>query len=1223
MSKQKLLLSVAAVAILTSPALADTTVKDSQSKGYITGALANSASSYDKDSYNGENNGSITLLSTGAIKPSASDTISGIVVNSNKNYVYSNGLIQANGKDSAFGIQVDMSTKVDGSYARNMAGGGLISTEGGTALTVPTAIYLDSKSQILLAGDSGTTKYGIWLNGADSSCFSSGVSSCVVTGDITMASGSSINLKGSSVEGMYFEYGTVLQGNLNIAGTIEAHAQTNTSTSTTGQYGIYAVGNIIGDVKVASTGTVLTEGAGSYAMFLSGSGVTGALTIEGKVIAQGIDPSSSHFSQSKADDASTTYPEGGVALAVGASVTKGINISGTVSTLGTGEAIYISPGLSYGSSSYSPVQNLVIGYSGTSGYGFNNSGTINLSPVNTNISATAAVYLVGGGSRYPSVINGGILNSGMIQTVVRNSTDTPTSVSGSAIVTSGYFNIGGYFDGTKYNADTVTASSSCASGYCYFDGNSTTVDATTRGSLTNTGTIRVITGTDSAGKPTNTGAAAVRGITIAANSHLTSIVNTGTILASATVKSDRTDDVTALAAVAIADSSGTLTYIYNSGTIAANVTTLDNDAQSGIAISLAGSPDVTTINGATIINKATSGSSALILGDIYFGDGNNEKLIVEGFDATHTASVIGDISFGASNKPGASNGDLITIGNYGTVTGKITATNDVAIDIKSGGTLNLLNDKASLSVSNLTVENGATLSIGVSKDMNKDGTIDASGDVSIATGANLKVTYNSFVPAGNNADGSSTFLLVRANAGHMQTPDLTVYNSQISSGLPFLFDNASMSKITSSDHAYDELILTVAPKTASELKLSGYASQMFPYINTALNVDPDLSAAMVNDIGDGCGTIVNGACSGKTTLAQAEAQAQKAYNAFAPNMTGATRAIGISLTDQATSVVSARQRALRNMARNADGDATFWMQGFGDNSSAHGQGTIGSDGSHAQSGYKQKGFGVALGYDQGSPRFGWYGGALTFYNANVQETDRDSHENQLWVLLSGYSTWRGQHLFFDSKVDVGYARTRGKRVLSLSDTAGNTYVREADSTHATELVSGGVTTGAQFDWAGLVLAPQVSLDGMLMRAEGYSEKNPDSTLAARQGFLLHLDPGYSQSLRGYAGTSLRYDFRLFGITWQPEVHGGYRYDFLNDANKSRVSFKDINTDVSGSQRGSTFTLYGLDPSRGNLVGGAGFGFNTGSWSLGVSADIIRGSNGVQEKAGTLNFVARL
>ena len=71
--------------------------------------------------------------------------------------------------------------------------------------------------------------------------------------------------------------------------------------------------------------------------------------------------------------------------------------------------------------------------------------------------------------------------------------------------------------------------------------------------------------------------------------------------------------------------------------------------------------------------------------------------------------------------------------------------------------------------------------------------------------------------------------------------------------------------------------------------------------------------------------------------------------------------------------------------------------------------------------YKDHGWGFVMGMDAGSPRDGWYGGALTFYSGDVSETSpRSSIVHEEWYMLTGYTDWRGKHVFFDSKLDLGY-----------------------------------------------------------------------------------------------------------------------------------------------------------------------------------------------------------
>jgi hypothetical protein len=402
------------------------------------------------------------------------------------------------------------------------------------------------------------------------------------------------------------------------------------------------------------------------------------------------------------------------------------------------------------------------------------------------------------------------------------------------------------------------------------------------------------------------------------------------------------------------------------------------------------------------------------------------------------------------------------------------------------------------------------------------------------------------------------------------------------------------------------------PKTETELGLTGYALQMFPYANVALagnsltGGDAVLGSAMVNGIHNAD-------------------QAQAAYAAFAPNVTGGSRAIAISITDQATGVVGARQRML-NLYGKQEGGTTLWGQEFVQMIKDPGQGALQADGTKAKSGFKDHGFGFALGIDGGSPKYGWYGGAFTFYTGDVGELVRDSRTNQQWYLLSGYSSWRGKGLFFDSKIDAGYGHFDGKRRINLtlvSNGTAATYIREADNKHAGTLVSGGFTTGAIFAYGATTLVPQLSVDGLLMREEGYTERNP-GTATVGDAFDLKVQPYYAKSLRLFLGGSVRYDLELWDFYLQPEAHTGIRYDIFSDPVKLKTAFAyaDTTSGLPGTP-GAEFTVTGPDPAQANLVLGGSLAATTDAWTLGFNFDFVRGSNGALQQIGTINLLGRI
>ena len=123
-----------------------------------------------------------------------------------------------------------------------------------------------------------------------------------------------------------------------------------------------------------------------------------------------------------------------------------------------------------------------------------------------------------------------------------------------------------------------------------------------------------------------------------------------------------------------------------------------------------------------------------------------------------------------------------------------------------------------------------------------------------------------------------------------------------------------------------------------------------------------------------------------------------------------------------------------------------------------------------------------MGMDAGSSKGGWYGGALTYYSGDVSETlPRSSITHEQWYMLTGYTDWRGKHVFFDTTANLGYASLDGNRTMTIGDQS-----RDAMGKRAGLALSGGVNTGAIFKTGLLEITPHVSLDGLGMREEGYT-----------------------------------------------------------------------------------------------------------------------------------------
>ncbi|HUO97874.1 MAG TPA: autotransporter outer membrane beta-barrel domain-containing protein [Rhizomicrobium sp.] len=1213
MRKRSLMFSTAAIALLSGAAFADTTISTSTSTALWTGTLPSGATGTGSQ-------GNITVQSAGSIGVAVANQ-GAITVNSD-NWVLNQGAITDKDNDGAHGIRVDLSTD------RNLSGATFTDVAGDTI--TGTGIYLDSSSNLAITG-SGTGKFGIYLDA--SNC----TTSCTYTGNITAASSSTINITGDSSAAFQSTAKSVLDGDLTLGGTIAVTANTTTNTNATGVYGVLSYGQINGNVSLPAGGTMTVSGQGARGISIQGTGVDGYVSIGGSITTTMPYQQVTSINQ-KVN--TTTNPEGGPALEVGASVTQGIAIlgptvsasttsAGTLAVRGSGPGVYIAPV----SSSVAPTTPLTIGvYTGDTAdqnFSFYNRGQITVTPNNYNDSA-AGMAISGYSTAVPTVLNGGIFNSGTMSVSVTTSGDNVYTGSGCSSCTSSTAT--GIYIGSYSDIDVGTGK--------------TTDD---NAALVNSGAVSSSGGVISASINGSRGGLAY-GVLIGANAYLPSINNSGTISAVAattdkTLTGNASGSYNPLAARAIVDQSGTLIKIVNSGTIYASagyqastssstLSALDNDTQIATAIDLRGGTDLTASgSGVEIDNFSSSSRAAIITGDILFGSGNNQVLDLRGSSSQYVSAVAGNVVFGAPQSSSLTSGDRLIIEGNSSLTGAVVtqttlASAGVRVDVQTGGTLTLLNnsdalkplninctatpDSCQLKSTSFNVQAGGTVNIGVNQALTQATPLILAQNVNFAANSNLNVAYASFVP-----QGSQQFVLMAAQPGHLNIDPtvLSAYNDLPASQQKYLLASTHMDVVNV--NTVDQLVLSIVPKTVDQIGFSANTipvqtaptssgpTTLFEQVNKALASDDSLGSAMINGV-------------------HSAQEAQQAYDSFAPNLTGGTRAIVISITDQASGPVGARERAL-NMYGKSEGGMTLWGQEFFQMLKDPGSGSIDPNtGFKTTPGYKDHGFGFALGLDGGSPKYGWYGGAFTFYAGDVNELARISHENQQWYLLSLYSVWRGKGLFLDTKLDAGYGHIDAKRMITLTDAVlGGTFVREADNKHAGALISGGVTTGAMFSYGAMTLMPQLSLDGLYMREEGYTENNPNTTTVG-DAFDLTVNPYYAKSLRGFLGADVRYDLNLWDVYLQPEARAGYRYDFLSDPVKLKMAF--AYSDTSNPllpKPGTTFQLTGPDPSQGNFVLGGSLGATTDTWTLGLSFDFVRGSNGAFEQVGTISLLGRI
>lgn len=1009
----------------------------------------------------------------------------------------------------------------------------------------------------------GTGKTGILITGPSSDMASGTFTGVIATGTTTpvaidLGAGSVLKVQGDNSVGIKELAGTNIAGDIDLAGAIEMTPASATSTKTSlgNVLAIDLAGTMTGNLDIESGATISASGQGAEGIQLLGT-LTGSLINNGTLQTYGV---------TNLSNTNINQPEAGTALAVGASVTDGIYNSGPstssdtttaraiISTLGNAPTVLINPTIE----NAVPTANLVIGvYPDPTDpdNSFINRGTITGASANPG-QDVITFSIVGASTSAETVFQGGLFNGGSITATATTNTRTQ-SASANALFLGNYSEI-----------PFLTNSNESGSG---------SISATVSG-------------------PESGEAAA---ISIQQYASLPILINSGSITAIAATSNP--NFVTSLIAYGIYDASGTLNSITNSGIISASATTLSNNAQIAVAVDLAAnSPTTCGCSGITFTNTGT------VNGSIIFGTGND--ILTDTGSAQVPASITGNVSFGGTNNGGV---DTLSIGQFGTLTGAVTEQlgSVVNVSIAQGGTLNLENTPANLSsnviglyAGSFDVATGGSLGIVVSQPFNlavnpETGALIQTQNAMIGDDTNFRITFGSyigdFIPGKGVGNGSQTALfdLISAPKGSLDISggELATIETDFSNSIPFLFTGTlctwninGRSTCSGPNPGNSDLVLELTPKSAETLGLTGYALKMFPYANEALSADNILGAALLNEVSN----------------AQ---QAQAAYADFAPNVSGATRALAISLTDEATNVVAARQRVLREYA-DQDGDLTLWTQQFVQR--------LNQDNTLAGTGYTDSGFGFVVGADEGDPLDGRYGGAFTFFSGGedakapvLQKTDSE------WYMLTGYTDWHGRAFFLDTQATVGYARLNGSRTIDLEG-----FSRTANDTRPAEYMAGGATAGVQYDVYGAVMMPQISLDGLAMRQEGYTETS--GATQSTNGFDLHVNPDYAASLRAFAGVDARDDVNLGDFLLQPEARAGYRYDFANGVESVKANFVDV---VPLNQ----FSISGPKPSPGNALAGAGLSFSTGAWSIGLSFDYLYANSGNTSEEGTLTLLGRI
>ncbi|HWX90877.1 MAG TPA: autotransporter outer membrane beta-barrel domain-containing protein [Rhizomicrobium sp.] len=1245
MIKHRLMLSAAAAALLAAalavvPVRADTEISTNTST-----ALSTSTS------------GNITIDATGGVGISTASTPA-VTLNS-ANSVINNGFISNNNTTSGIGVSIDTSggSFLSSGFAStgtiDLGGSGTsklgIIIQGGNTFYGP--VTLTTLTAVSLTGAVAATQQSSLLVQGDSSAALLLVQGTKVTSNILLGGGGIVqnaSTNSTASNSVMVDLDGTVNGDVIISSGLSGVGA--------GMIGVQTLGGIHSCASDTAAPTGFTCPSSSGGSFLN----TGTISLIGTNIP------SSRGGNPEAGSAviiGGNIDGGFVNSGPGTSsnVTQAlISSSGLVVSGITQPTLLIDPTKSITGTLTTPRGPVILGSVTADvdaidpGYSFINRGTITAQPTDADLS-TAAMIIQGASSTYFTCLGTSVSATTCDttpHTVAENITKTVNGVATTASVNvtnvGGLLNTGTIKAQAITNSQTVTSSGITTATAMYigpyaFVPRLDVMSEAVSGSSNTAGTVSAAV--NGIGQGSAFGIllgvnSSVPVINIGKNASVIAQVLTNTVSPSATIATATAPF--SLVSEAILDQGGSLKAINNAGTIQASNTLL-TPGTGAVVSSLTTAIDLS----AGTTGNVTINNSGRILGNVLLGSAGNTNTLNVGNTGNGgtTANVTGVINTTANyaivaqsilsdtvGLPpltqaslidfGSGTGHILHVGGFGYVNAVINSgVGALAVQVDPNGQLFVANTTQALQASTFNVAANGTLGLAISQtNLNSLNPVVQANSANL-TGANLALQFGTYISGGFTAASTAnpttqTITLIRAPTIVDSVPSLATQNALLGQNTPFLFETPAESGLTPLTQTLDTttgqqvLQLHLLPRSTGAtnhdgtpgLNLSGEAQKQFPFAAAALATDNELGASIATSL-----TVYNtpGVPGSGINIAASQQQAQRVFSQFAPDVSGGTREIAVMLTDQASGPVAARQRLLRSFS-DQPGDMTLWGEEF--TGQIANKGRVSSD--DTLTSYKDHGFGFTLGLDGGSPRNGWYGGAFTFYSGDVsQQLPRATRTNTQWYMLSGYTDWKGKHVFLDTQLSAAYGAFDETRALDVGG-----IFRTATSKRPGAMVALGANTGVMLHYAGIEVDPHVSLDGMTLREEGYQEAN------GGPGLNLDVAPYFASSLRTALGADFKTKITIWDFDLTPEARLGYRYDVLQQAVKIKAAFE--STGGRGTA-GNTMTFVGPDPDSGNAILGLGLGASTDTWQLGVNYDWIRGNNGSTTQVGILTVLGRI
>lgn len=900
-----------------------------------------------------------------------------------------------------------------------------ISSAGSITLTSGTAVTVDSNNKVSNAGT-------ITINDADNVTgilITPGTSGAITnSGTITLTEDYTAEdsdddddidgpfAKGTNKKGIWLQAGAPHVGDITDSGTISIEGNQSTgirldgpltgnlatsgTISVTGDdsYGVLA-NDVTGNVTLRGTTTAV--GANSIGAALLGD-IDGALKIQGSIASTG------YRTTTRPDDVTDLDADdllqGGSALVIAGNVSGGIifDVPPTASDDDDEDDTDIDD---------DGLTDSTEGSASVITYGSAAAVQIGAADSDTDIGAVAADT-----SGYGLIVNGGIGGYGIYDGVAAN-----------GLVIGG---LGGDVDIAKgvLVKGTVAAVS--------YDSNAT---ALRLGSGARADTVEV-SGTVGASGSAKTGTSA-RGLVIDAGATVGSIKVSGSVTASALDNEEGT-------AIAILDSSGTVSSLSNTGRISAT------NGLTNTAIDLSANGSGITLTQALASATATAPQ---IVGDVRLGSGNDVMTVSAG-------SITGNVSLGAGNDAVALSGTSTLTGNvaFGTGTASLSLADSASltgtvdfggnagaltlngtsslsgaidnggnVDVTlNGGTLNTTKT-GSIALGSLAANGTSTIGVAIDAATGANSVYDVAGAASFASGSQVKVQLNQV------GDAEGDYVIVRAGS---LSGSPTLGTATL---LPYMFKGS-----VAGDAAAGTVTLSIAAKSVTDLGLTGSVAQAYSAIFNALDNDADIADTYLA-IGDG-----------ETLNANLRQMLPDHAGGTFEAVTSGSRATARILSDP------------NGIYRTKDGRLGFWLQqvAFGSSKS------VGNTAS-----YDINGWGAGGGAEYLTD-LGAFGGSFAYIHGSDTGGGTDNAVDSDQYELAAH--WRGQWgpLLAFARLSAAHIGFTGTRHFTNGD-----VTRTADGDWNGKLYSATAGAAYQMQMGRFSLRPAVGIDYYRLTEKGYSE----------------------------------------------------------------------------------------------------------------------------------------